>query len=343
MDQELSAEHRSDIVVIGGGPTGLFAAFYAGMREMSVKIVDSLPELGGQLSALYPEKYIYDMPGFPRVKARSLIQNLVRQANTADLSVSLNEQAIALDRVTEDWLAIHTDKDVHITRTVVLCGGVGSFTPRKHKARGIDRFLDRGVYHFVKVPEVFRDKRVLIVGGGDSACDYALQLQGIARHITVAHRRDVFQAHEENAKQLMASSAELRLFSDLVAVNGNEAVESVTLREMKEKTESEMEVDAVILAIGFQASLGPILDWGLHIERGSIRVDSTMATNLPGVFAAGDIVTYPGKLKLIATAVGEAATAVNHAKTIIDPNAKVFPGHSSNKDASAPVKMTSDS
>ena len=341
-DGTLSAD-RTDVIVIGAGPVGLFAAFYAGLRGLTVRIIDSLPELGGQLSALYPEKYIYDMPGLPRIKAKSLVRNLVKQAMDSEPVICLEEQAITLDRVTDDWIAVTTSKGVHITHTVVICGGVGSFTPRAHKAEGLDRLEGHGVHRFVKDPEDFRGKRVLVIGGGDSACDWALQVREVAEHVTLAHRRDVFQAHEETVNTVLASDIELSLFRDLVAVKGEDTVTGAVMRDVRTKEEEERAVDAVLLAIGFQASLGPIADWGLRLEKASIRVDSTMSTNRPGVFAAGDITTYPGKLKLIATGVGEAATAINHAKRFIDPAAKVFPGHSSDKDAPvAGVKIPTD-
>jgi thioredoxin reductase (NADPH) len=249
-------------------------------------------------------------------------------------AICLEEQALTLDHVTPEWIAVTTDKAVHITRTVLIAGGIGSFMPRKLRAPGVEEFSGHGVYHFVKNKEQFRGQRVLIVGGGDSACDWAAGLQGIASHITLIHRRDVFRAHEENANLLTTLPISMKLFNELVEVHGDDRVRGATIEDNRTKTRERIEVDAVLLTIGFQASLGPISGWGLQLEGNSIRVDSTMATNLPGVFAAGDVATYPGKITLIATGVGEAATAVNHAKRYLDPTAKVAPGHSSDLDTS---------
>lgn len=327
--------NRYDITIIGGGPAALYGAFYAGLRQMSVKIVDSLPELGGQLSALYPEKLVFDMPGFPKILARDLASLLIEQAMTYSPTVCLDERVVALDHLDENWIALTTDRQVHISRTVLIAAGIGSFTPRNMPVPGIDTFLDRGVYYSVRDKETFRGKRVVIVGGGDSACDWALDLLGVAEHVTLIHRRDIFRAHEETVDRVLASSVEVRLFETLDEVIGDESVEQVRVRNLRDKTATVLDADAVLLAIGFTASLGPILGWNLNTERKRrIRVDSTMTTNLHGVFAAGDVVTYPGKLDLIATGVSEAAVAVNHAKRHIDPTAKIEPGHSSDMDTS---------
>ena len=334
MTTDVPESNRFDLTIIGGGPTALFGAFYAGLRQMSVKIIDSLPALGGQLSALYPEKFVYDMPGFPAVLARDLAAALTEQAMSADPTVCLEEQVLALDRVTPDWIALTTNRGVNISRTALIAAGVGSFTPRSIKVPGVDVFLDRGVHYFVRNKEELRGKRVLVVGGGDSACDWALNLLGIAKQVTLIHRRDVFRAHEETVHRLMGSPADVKLFRTLKEVHGTDSVEGATVEDARDKSTERLDADAILLTIGFTASLGPILDWNLNLERNKIRVDSTMATNLPGVFAAGDICTYPGKLDLIATGVGEAATAVNHAKNFLDPAAKIAPGHSSDLDTS---------
>jgi len=325
---------RHDITVIGGGPTGLFGVFYAGLRHMSVELIDSLPELGGQLSALYPEKLIFDMPGFPPILARDLVARMAEQAMTANPTICLDERIITIDHLNHEWIALTSEKDVHITRAVLIAGGVGSFMSRSLRVAGAEKLMGRGVYQFVRDREMLRGSRVLIVGGGDSACDWALQLVGIARRIILIHRRDVFRAHEQTIHCLLASPVDIRLFCELKEIHGHDHVEAVTIYDNRNQREEYLEVDAVLLTIGFQASLGPMKDWGLNLERGKIRVDSTMATNLPRIFAAGDIVTYPGKLELIATGVAEAATAVNHAKRAMDPSATAYPGHSSDLDLS---------
>ena len=331
METTPSTVDRSDIVIIGGGPTGLFGAFYAGQRRMSVKIIDSLPELGGQLTALYPDKLIYDVAGFPEILARDLVNRLVEQAMKAAPEICLEEQLLAMDRLNEDWIAVTSNKDTHITRSVLIAGGIGSFAPRTMRTPGVETLTDRGVSHFVRHKESMRGKRVLIVGGGDSACDWALTLIDVAAHITLIHQRDVFQAHEESVERLLASSVDVRVSHELARVHGEKAVEGVTISDKRTGEEDYLQVDAVVLAIGFQAALGPIKEWSLNLDKNRIVVDSTMATNLPGIYAGGDIATYPGKLNLIATGVAEAAVAVNHAKAYIDPTAKVSPGHSSEK------------
>jgi ferredoxin/flavodoxin---NADP+ reductase len=344
MSHETETADRYDITIIGGGPTALFGAFYAGIRQMKVKIVDSLPELGGQLSALYPEKLIFDMPGYPQVLARDLVSDMVEQAMKSSPEVCLEERILAMDHVTPEWIAVTSNRGVHITRTVLIAAGIGSFSPRNVSVPGIEKYMDRHIHYAVRDIERFRGKKVLIVGGGDSACDWAMGLLDVAEHVTLIHRRDVFRAHEESVSQLLDSDTEVRLFRTLKEVRGTDGLESVVVENTRDGIDEELDVDEVLLAIGFTASLGPILDWNLQIEsKKKIRVDSTMATNLPGVYAAGDIVTYPGKLDLIATGVAEAATAVNNAKHYIDPTAKVQPGHSSDLDKSVVnVKIPED-
>lgn len=324
-----------DITIIGAGPSGLFGAFYAGMRQMSTKIVDGLEELGGQLTALYPEKYIYDMPGFPKVKAKDLVRYQAEQGLQYGAEVHLGEKIVTLERHDERiWKMTSEKGNVHLSRTVVITAGAGSFSPRKLPLPGIERWEGRGIHYFVKRLEDFARKRILIVGGGDSAVDWALHLEPIAQHITLIHRRDRFRAHEESVQQLLKTSVEVNLFWEVGAVYGDEHVHGVRIFNNKTQETRDLEVDEIILSLGFHADLGPIKTWGLEMEGGSIRVNSRMETNLPGVYAAGDVCTYDGKLKLIATGVGEAAIAVNHAKTYIDPTSRAFPGHSS--DMAAP-------
>lgn len=318
-----------DVTIIGGGPVGLFGAFYAGLRGMRVKIIDSLPELGGQLTALYPEKYVYDMPGFPEVLARDLAAQLIRQAMRFKPTVCLEERVETLERVDDLWV-ITTSKGVrHYTRTIVICAGAGAFTPRKLDAEGVAEFEGKGVYYGVRDKMMFAGKRLLIVGGGDSAVDWALNLYPIAQEVTLIHRRDEFRAHEHSVQELRRSPVRVLTPYEIRRVYGNGQLEGAIVFHNKTQEELNLHVDAVILNLGFVASLGPIKSWGLELQGNQIVVDEYMRTNLPGVYAAGDVCTHPGKLKLIATGVGEVCTAVNHAKSVIDPNAKMFPGHSS--------------
>lgn len=318
-----------DITIIGGGPVGLFGAFYAGLRGMRTKIIDSLPELGGQLTALYPEKYVYDMPGFPEVFAKDLAAQLVRQAMRFKPTVCLEERAEQLQRTDDGW-AICTDKgNIHYTRTMVICAGAGAFTPRKLNAEGIAEFEGNGVYYGVRDKSMFAGKRLLIVGGGDSAVDWALNLYPIAQEVTLIHRRDEFRAHEQSVQELRQSPVKILTPYEVRRVCGNGKPERAVVFHNKTQNEIVLEVDAVILNLGFVATLGPIKNWGLELQGNQIVVNEYMQTNLRGIYAAGDVCTHPGKLKLIATGVGEVCIAVNHAKSVIDPSAKMFPGHSS--------------
>ncbi len=321
-----------DITIIGGGPSGLFAAFYAGLRAARTKIIDSLPQLGGQLMALYPEKYVYDIPGFPKVLAKKFVEHQVEQAMTFSPTVVLEQKVTHLQVLEDGLFELKSEPDdVHLTRTVIVAAGVGAFMPRTLDVPDLQRLEGRGVHYFVTDLERFRGQRVLVVGGGDTALDWSLALLDIADQVTHCHRSDRFRAHEESVQALFESPSEVLLFHELKALHGDKHVEGATIFDNKTGEERFVGLDAVVLGLGFLANLGPIQDWGLEIVKNSIRVDPTMQTNIPGVYAVGDITTYEGKLKLIATATAEAATAANYAKNRIDPRSRVFPGHSSEK------------
>lgn len=326
---------RVDVTIVGGGPVGLFGAFYAGLRGMSVRIIDSLPELGGQLTALYPEKYVYDMPGFPEVLAKDLAANLAKQALQFEPDLVLGETAETLT-ADEEGYTVTTGTGLHLpTRTVIVSAGAGAFSPTRIGVAREEEMEGKGLYYGVRERSVFEGKDLVIVGGGDSAFDWALNLEPIAKSIKLVHRRDVFRAHEETVKQVRASSVEFCLFRQVSALHGERAISGVTLLHGETKEEEQIECDAVIVNIGFKSSLGPLKDWGMTIEKNQIVVDGLYQTNLPGVFAVGDVCSFDGKIKLIATGVGEAATAVCVAKTMIDPKAKLFPGHSSDMELGA--------
>jgi ferredoxin/flavodoxin---NADP+ reductase len=326
-----------DITIIGAGPTGLFGAFYAGMRGASCRLIDNLDQVGGQLTALYPEKYIFDVAGFPKILSKDLVKGMAEQALQFKAPVHLGENVTGLKRDSENGkpaFTVVTDKDEYPSHSVLIAGGIGAFTPRKLPLKDVDRWYGKGLHDRVLDPKVFSGKRVLLVGGGDSAFDWAVNLQGVARSIVMIHRRDGFRAHAATVRQVQALCAagkmELRTFWELKMIHGDERIDAVTIYNSKTKAEERLAVDSVIPQLGFISSLGAIAEWGLDIEKGEIKVSQTMATNIPGVFAAGDITTYPGKLKLIATGAAEAAIAVNHAVHFINPAAKVEPGHSSN-------------
>ncbi|WP_208414763.1 NAD(P)/FAD-dependent oxidoreductase [Paenibacillus castaneae] len=307
----------------------MFAAFYAGMRQASVKIIDSMPQLGGQLVALYPEKYIYDVAGFPKITALQLVNNLKDQMNHFPVQVQLEEKVLQVIKKDEHHFEIITDKAVHYSKSVIITGGVGAFEPRRLELEEASRFEKTNLDYFVNELDSYAGKRVVINGGGDSAIDWALMLEPIAEEVTLIHRRDKFRAHEHSVDNLMKSKVNVVTPAEITALHGGEQIEKITLTFKSGETR-DIDCDALIVNFGFISSLGPISEWGLDIQNGSIVVDTRMETNIPGIFAAGDITTYPGKLKLITVGFGEAPTAINNAKVYIDPAAKLSPGHSSN-------------
>lgn len=322
-----------DLTIIGGGPTGLFAAFYAGMRGISARIVDSLPDLGGQLMALYPEKYIYDVGGFPRILARDLAKALIDQGLQFGADVRLEEQVQTLEKH-ENGFTIATDKDSYPTKTILIAAGKGAFAPRSLECPGYDELLGKGVAYHVKDPAVYHGKKVLVVGGGDSAVDWVLNLKGKVTRLILIHRRDGFRAHAHSMKLLRESvdSGEIELLThkEVRSIDGDGCVRAVTIFDNRTNEETTFDVDAIIALIGFKPDLGPLAHWGLEFEKNSIRVNARLETNIPGIFAAGDIATYEGKLELIATGFSEAVMAVNHAVQLINPAARYNPGHSTN-------------
>ncbi|TWT02340.1 NAD(P)/FAD-dependent oxidoreductase [Planomicrobium sp. CPCC 101079] len=316
-----------DITIIGGGPTGLFASFYGGMRKMKVKILDSLPQLGGQLSELYPDKFIYDIGGFQKILAKDLVDNLVAQANYGDPAICLEETVSNVER-NDDIFVIETDKGLHYTKSILLTAGVGAFQPRKLGVDGSEQFEGKTLHYGVKDLTLFHGKKVVVLGGGDSAVDWAMMLEDVAEHVTLSHRRDKMTAHEANIDVLMQSKVEIKKpygVKELVGENGQ--VRELVLID-KEGNEERLEVDHVIVNYGNITSLGPIKDWGLEMEKNSVVVNSKMETSIEGIYAAGDIATYEGKVKLIAVGFGEAPTAINNAKAYLDPKSKLQPLHS---------------
>ncbi|MEQ6900727.1 NAD(P)/FAD-dependent oxidoreductase [Nocardioides sp. YIM 152588] len=323
------AEVVCDVVVLGAGPAGLYAAYYAGFRGLSVALVDSLPELGGQVTAMYPEKAILDVAGFPTVKGRELVAGLVAQAETAEPVLLLGRTATDL-AAKEDGVVLGLDDGTTVRAgALIITAGIGKFSPRPLPAGG--EWLGRGLEFFVPTFEPYVDKDVVVVGGGDSAFDWAIHLEPVARSVTLVHRRDAFRAHARTVEQVRASSVEIITKAQVTALRGDDHVAEVELR-IDDGADGETVVlpsQAVVAALGFLADLGPLQQWGLETERRHVVVDSAMRTNLPRVFAAGDITEYPGKVRLIAVGFGEAATAVNNAAVAIDPDAHLFPGHSS--------------
>jgi thioredoxin reductase (NADPH) len=321
-----------DLTIVGAGPSGLFATFYAGLRQMKTKLIDALEEPGGQVAVLYPEKYVFDVPGYSKILAKDLVKSLVEQAFQYDPTVVLGERVTSLHK-NNGVIELGTDKGTtHHSRAVLIAAGVGAFSPNRLEAKGASDYEGKGVYYFVKDKSIFKGQNLLIVGGGDSAVDWAINIKEIAKKITLVHRRDVFRAHEGSVAELMNSSCELKLFHEVKEVIGDGThITEAVIFDNRSKVETTLDVDAILVNIGFRADLGPIKDWGLQIDGREIRSNGKMETNIPGVYVAGDIAgPLDGvKLSLIATGYAQAAMAVNVAKAFVDPNSKIFPGHSS--------------
>ena len=328
----ISGADLYDITFIGAGPVALYGMYYAGLRMTRFKTIDMLDEVGGGLMALYPEKYIYDVAGFPKILAKDLTRLLKEQASAYPHTFCLGEKVTDLKRDNDGILELTTNKGVHHTKTVVICAGMGAYIPKKLDIPNVLELEGKGIFYFVRRIRDFEGKNVLIAGGGDSAFDYAMMLEPVAKSITHIHRNDFFSAHDDSIRKVMNSSVRMKFpFWEVKRIEGDDWVKEATIVQTRTGEEETLPVDAIIFNIGFLTNLGPIADWGLHLDKNSIFVDSRMRTNLEGVFAAGDIVNYDGKLKLISTGCGEVAIAVNNAKHFIAPKAKVDPGHSTEK------------
>lgn len=320
-----------DVLIIGAGPTGLYGAFYAGMREMRTKIIEALPEPGGQLAVLYPEKYIYDVAGLPRILAKDLVANLVQQAEQWHPTMCYSERVNGLRQLEDGTWELTTALDTHHARTVVIAAGIGAFRPNKLANESIDHFEKQGgVYYFVQDKRPFHRKNLLVVGGGDSAVDWALNLKDYAKSVTLIHRREGFRAHESSLAQLEKSPVRVLTHYEVDRLEGDGQVERAVIFDNRTGERTTLEVDAVLLNLGFKANLGALKEWGLAFEGRYIQVNARQETNLPGIYAAGDVCKQPDveSLNLISTGFGQAAVAINHAYSHITGKS-VFPGHSS--------------
>lgn len=315
-----------DLAIVGAGPTGLFAAYYAGFRGLSTAVIDALPEPGGQVTAMYPEKMIFDVAGFPAIRGRDLVKNLVEQAAPFSPAYFLGVRAETLDYDGERPVVELADGTILRCGAIVITGGLGSFTARPLPAAA--QYAGTGLVYFVPHLDDLAGHDVVIVGGGDSAFDWALALQPIAKSVTLVHRREKFRAHASTVARVQALPVSILVNAEVTHVHGEERITGTEIL-VKGAEAALYPADTVVAALGFTADLGPLVDWGLKLDRRHILVDTTMATNQPRVFAAGDISEYPGKVRLIAVGFGEAATAVNNAAITIDPSAHLFPGHSS--------------
>lgn len=324
-----------DIAIVGAGPAGLFGLFYASMRGMDAVLLDSLPQPGGQLATLYPEKYIYDMPGFPKVLAGELAEMMFEQATMH------RQQRVEMNFKVEN-LQYDPDEDVFhirdnasnsfVARTILITTGAGAFRPNRLKVEDIGHLEGQSLHYFVKDKSIFKDKPLVIVGGGDSALDWVLNLHEEASEVSLVHRRDKFRAHEDSVNKVNAlSHVKQYLYYEVkeLELGATDNLEQVTIENNKTSERLMLRADHVIVNLGFVADMGPVKNWGLELEKQSIVVNSRMETNRPGIYAAGDVTTYGGKIKLIATGTAEAAVAVNAAKQRIDPTQGLQPAHSS--------------
>jgi len=320
---------ETDILIIGAGPTGLFTVFEAGLLKLKCHIIDGLPQPGGQLSELYPKKPIFDIPGFPSVLAGDLVANLMEQIKQFQPGFTLNEVAETIDQLEDGTFIVTTNKGTkHHANSVAIAGGLGSFEPRKPQLERIEFYEqnDRGVEYFVKDPEKFRNKKVVISGGGDSALDWSIFLSNVASSVTLVHRRNEFRGALDSVEKVqeLKESGKIKLITpgEIVGFNGKEHLESVIIENNGEKITTE--TDYFIPLFGLTPKLGPIANWGLEIEKNAIKVDNSLdyQTNIPGIYAIGDVNTYPGKLKLILCGFHEATLMVQSVYQRMNPGKK---------------------
>ncbi len=318
---------KTDILIIGAGPTGLFTVFEAGLLKLRCHLIDALPQPGGQCSEIYPKKPIYDIPGFPEVLAGQLTDNLLEQGKQFEPGFTLGERAETIEKLDDGTFIVTTNKGTkHHAPVVAIAGGLGSFEPRKPKLEHIEKFEDKGIAYFIKNPELYRNKRVVIAGGGDSALDWSIYLADIASEVTLIHRRNEFRGALDSVDKVQelkqANKINLITPAEVIALNGNNNLESITVKT--ENDNLDIETDYFLPLFGLSPKLGPIANWGLEIEKNAIKVNNALdyQTNIPGIFAIGDVNTYPGKLKLILCGFHEATIMCQAAYKIINPGKK---------------------
>ncbi|MCU7573655.1 NAD(P)/FAD-dependent oxidoreductase [Riemerella anatipestifer] len=317
----------TDLLIIGAGPTGLFTVFEAGLLKLKCHIIDALPQPGGQLAELYPKKPIFDIPGYPSVNAGELVDNLMEQIKQFQPGFTLAETAVSLEKIDDEWFEVITNKGtVHRAKAVAIAGGLGTFEPRKPLLENLEKYEENGVEYFVKDPEVFRDKKIVIAGGGDSALDWSIFLSNVAKEVTLVHRRNEFRGALDSVEKVqeLKNQGKINLVTpaEVVELKGSNTLESIVIEREGEKTE--IETDYFIPLFGLTPKLGPIADWGLEIEKNSIKVNNALdyQTNREGIYAIGDINTYPGKLKLILCGFYEATLMCQSVYNRLNPGKK---------------------
>ncbi|MEH6512024.1 NAD(P)/FAD-dependent oxidoreductase [Maribacter arcticus] len=320
---------KTDILIIGAGPTGLFAVFEAGLLKLKCHLIDALPQAGGQCSEIYPKKPIYDIPGFPEVLAGDLVDNLMEQIKPFQPGFTLGERAETIKKLADGSFVVTTNKGTeHHAPIVAIAGGLGSFEPRKPLLENLAKFEDNGVAYMIKDPEVYRDKKVVIAGGGDSALDWSIFLANVASEVTLVHRRNEFRGALDSVEKVqeLKNQGKINLVTpgEIIGLNGTDSLESVLIRKTTDaKEDITLAVDAFIPLFGLSPKLGPIGDWGLEIEKNAIKVDTfDYQTNISGIYAIGDVNTYPGKLKLILCGFHEATLMCQSAFQKIFPDKK---------------------
>ncbi|MCR9229198.1 MAG: NAD(P)/FAD-dependent oxidoreductase [Flavobacteriaceae bacterium] len=320
---------KTDILIIGAGPTGLFAVFEAGLLQLKCHLIDALPQAGGQCSEIYPKKPIYDIPGYPEVLAGDLVDNLMEQIKPFQPGFTLGERADTIEKLEDGTFIVTTNKGTeHHAPVVAIAGGLGSFEPRKPLLENLEKFEDNGIAYMIKEPEVYRGKKVLIAGGGDSALDWSIFLADVAKEVTLVHRRNEFRGALDSVEkvQQLKNEGKINLITpaEVVALKGEDHLEKVTVKDTGTSEERDIKVDNFIPLFGLSPKLGPIGDWGLEIEKNAIKVDNTYdyQTNIPGIYAIGDVNTYPGKLKLILCGFHEATLMCQSAYQKIFPDKK---------------------
>jgi thioredoxin reductase (NADPH) len=322
------ARHRTDVCIIGAGPAGLYAAAYVGFRGLSAVLIDSLAEPGGQVMALYPEKQIHDIAGYPTVTGRDLVDACVEQASAHDPVFLLDQVAEGFERHDDGSFTITTSRNETVDcRGVIVCAGLGRFTPRR--LPGTEAYEGKGLIYLVRDLSTMRDEDLLVVGGGDSAVDWALTFEPIARSVTLIHRREGFRAHEGPLQRLFDSSVEVLVYTEVAAIHGEDGVQAVEVVDNRTDERTTLKITKVLAALGFHANLGPVANWPIGLEGRVLPVNRRMETTVPGVYAAGDITGYDGKLRLVSVSFGEAVVAANHLAAYLDPRKRVFPGYSS--------------